>query len=120
MPAKKTELHIVSDANPIPPTADATPSAHTRHSAVYEAETRLRLSAFDHGIVTLTGDLESRHETHVSALEKLKAEYDQATAKAVSEFNAEKADLVRRIDDMQVGKMMASAALDAFERGLTS
>lgn len=116
MPAKKTELHLV-DANPMPPAKDITPSAHTTHSAVYVNECQLRLSGFESGIAILNGDLESRHEAHVNSLEKLKAEYEQATAKAIAEFNAEKADLVRRIDDMQMGKAMASAALDAFERG---
>lgn len=111
---RKPDLSLVTDAAPIQPTTDTAPSAHTTHAVVYENETKLRLAAFESGIVTLTGEMESRNEEFGDKIETLKIEFEQATAKLTQEFNAEKADLLRRINDMQRGKRMACAALDAF------
>lgn len=115
-PTSKPELVLVpTDANPIPPMPDAMPSAHTIHADTYLNETKLRLSGFESGIVTLTGEMESRYAEHIDKLEQVKIEYERTTSAMIKAHNAEKSDLLRRIDDMQKGKAMAVAALDAYE-----
>lgn len=114
-PTKPDLVLVPTDANPIPPTPDAMPSAHTNHADTYLNETKLRLSGFESGIVTLTGEMESRHSEYTEKMEEAKAEYERLTAGMTKKHNAEKSDLLRRIDDMQKGKAMAVAALDAYE-----
>lgn len=109
----KPTLVSTADPAPMPPL----PSEHVNHSTVYQNETQVRLSAFESGIVTLQGEMEGQHSAFTSAVEKLKIEFERKTAELTKEHNASKADLLRRIGDMQLGKAMSEAALDAWNNG---
>lgn len=112
----KPTLVTTSDAPPLP-TADLPTNRHIDHSNVYQSETLTRLSAFDAGITALQGEVEGQHEAFTAKMEKLKVEYERQTAALTTEHNAEKAELLRRIGDLQLGKAMAEAALDVWNNG---
>lgn len=108
-----------SDA-PKPPTLPTTrlpTNQHTDFSNVYQAETLTRLAAFDTNIAALQGEIEGQHETFVAETEKLRVEFERQTAALTTDHNSSKADLLRRLVDVQLGKAMAEAALDVWNNG---
>lgn len=114
----KPTLVVTADMPNVPaPLVDLPTNQHIDHANVYQSETLTRLSGFDSGITALQGEMEGQQEAHSVAMEKLKVEYERQTAALTTEHNAKKGDLLRRIGDLQLGKAMAEAALDAWNVG---
>lgn len=86
------------------PVPTSLPSGNVDHAAVFRDELATRLSGFEAGIIALTGEMEGQQDAHEKAIAELTARHGAA-----------KSDLVKRIAVMQRGKLMASAALDAFD-----
>lgn len=78
------------------------PSPHIDHSAVFENEMQNRLHQFNSGIIALQSEVEGQETAHQKAIAELTKKHDEA-----------KADLVRRIANLERGKLAVSAALDS-------
>lgn len=78
------------------------PSGNVEHAAVYENETQIRLSGFESGIIALQAELEGQE-----------SRFNEEVGELTTKHNKAKAELLKRIEDLQTGKRMASAALDA-------
>lgn len=96
---KVTSLSVVEDSNQQP---ISLPSANVAHATVYENETQLRLSGFESGIIALQAELEGQE-----------AHYRESVDELTDKHNKAKTELLKRIEDLQTGKRMAAAALDA-------
>jgi len=95
---------------PYEPTAavQSLPSANIQHASVLANELTNRMHQFDSGIIALQGELEGQQEQHERAMKDVEDRHLLS-----------KADLLRRIGDLQKGKKMLSAALDAAEENAT-
>jgi hypothetical protein len=80
------------------------PSAHVVHSDVLTNMMHNRLHEFESGLVALQGEMEGQQQAH-----------DKQVQELADKHTSSKADLLRRIDDLNKGKRMLSAALDAAE-----
>ncbi len=107
-----TKPHLVTTDNPVP-TELASP--HISHADVYKSEGHNRMHAFETGIAALNGELEGQETAYQIARDKRQKEFDAANNVAETEHIQSKTDLLRRIDDMTLGKRMAAAALDVYE-----
>lgn len=117
---KRTEPETVTITLDVPSEPiQSLPSPNINHASVYLNEVQARLSGFEAGIIALTGEMEGQQEVFQAAAETLKTDYEAATAKLTEAHNKSKADLLRRIDDMNLGKAMAAAALDAHSAAQT-
>lgn len=105
---KMTELsHAMTAASAVPSTP--LPSGNISHAVVFGNELQNRIHGFESGIIALQGELEGSQVTFDADI----AELNQKIAERTEKRTAEKADLLRRIDDLQRAKRMATAALDA-------
>lgn len=103
---------VLVTSDPIP-TELASP--HISHADVYKSEGHNRMHGFETGIAALSGELEGQENAYVAARDKRRAEFDRAENEAAEAHVSAKADLLRRIDDLTLGKRMAAAALDVYE-----
>lgn len=101
-----TKLRAVQmdDDKPVteqPQQAISLPSPNIEHSATLENELQGRLHQFKSGIIALQGELEGQEQAFQAEAKERKDKHEAA-----------KADLTRRIGDLQKGERMLSAALD--------
>lgn len=92
------------DAHPPAPLPDL-PSGKVAHATTFYNELNQRLFGFRAGVEALQTEMEGQE-----------TEYRDKRDKLDSEHAAKKADLLRRIDDMRNGEMMALAAIDIWNR----
>lgn len=89
------------------------PSGNIVHADVYRDETNNRLAGFERGVIALTGEIEGQQETYDAEVNRLRQECEDAVSRLTTSHDTAKRDLLRRLDDMNKGKRMAAAALDA-------
>lgn len=87
------------------PDASAMLSPNILHSAVLERELRIKIDAYDLGILTLQSELDGAEEAK-----------NKAIAKIETEFAEKQAEILRRIDDLTLTKEMHTGALAVRER----
>jgi hypothetical protein len=77
------------------------PSPNIKHSDVFENQMNNSLHGFTSGVVALQGEMEGQE-----------AAFQKAVADLTDKHNTAKADLLRRIGDLETARRMAAAALD--------
>jgi hypothetical protein len=77
------------------------PSPNIIHADVFENQMQNSLHGFASGIVALQGEMEGQQRA-----------FEAAQAELAQKHEAAKADLLRRISDLEKAKRMAEAALD--------
>lgn len=77
------------------------PSPNIEHASVFENQMQNSLHGFESGIIALQGELEGQQRA-----------FEASQVEAAKKHETAKADLLRRIGDLETAKRMASAALD--------
>lgn len=101
-------------SNPSTPLAGL-PSANLKHAVVLRAELENRLSQFEAGIAALQAEVDGQQTAHESQLSDLNTKHEEAVAEMTQRHGNAKGDLLRRIEDLRVGQMMLTRALDKGE-----
>lgn len=94
----------------------AMPNEHQVHHAVFHNEQQNRLHGFNSGIMALKNERQSMQEAYDEAAIQRDRDYNEAKLKAELAHADALSRLDARIDDMEVGKEMAEAAIEAYER----
>lgn len=78
------------------------PSPHVSHSEILVNEMTNRLHQFRSAIIAIQGQIEGEQKAHEAAVKEL-----------TDKHNASKADLLRRLSDLQRGEKAVNRSLDA-------